>query len=186
MWLRDWEPACELKGRCFDSSQGTCIGCGPGPQSMFLSSSFSFPPHLSKNKKNKIFSKNIVLKGKDLLASVKLIHWSLHHWLADLAPFRWRALWCSFDSPVLPVTPTAYGIDLWVTLITLYCRYVVSSCPSPDLPFLGPSRTGNCLTHLRVSSHCHRARAWAGAQKMMARCTSAWRLRSKLSQIRTH
>ena len=28
----DWVLACELKGHQFDTSQGTCLGCGLGPQ----------------------------------------------------------------------------------------------------------------------------------------------------------
>ena len=56
----DWVLACELKGHRFDSSQGTCLGCGPGPQlgackrqhlsHMDVSLPLSLPLPLSKNK----------------------------------------------------------------------------------------------------------------------------------------
>ena len=54
----DWVPACEPKGRRFDSQSGHLPGSRPGPQwgawesrtLMFPSLSFSLPSPFSKNK----------------------------------------------------------------------------------------------------------------------------------------
>ena len=75
----DWAPACEPKGRQFDSQSGhkpglqarflvgdvwEAIGRCISHTSMFLSLSFSLPSHFSKNKFLKIFTKINKIKNK--------------------------------------------------------------------------------------------------------------------------